>query len=385
MACALGYRSPAPKAIQPSWIQIAAGLTQHWYDIGMTWGAGGIQARGSTADRRAITEIHGHAASDVRDAPMNTSRRSPRRTSARLVVLTMAVISIVALSCDDGQSSLVAEPSSSPTPTASPSAPRTPTPEPAPTSSRASRPHDAGATVVSVIDGDTVRVVIDGREEPVRLIGIDAPERFECYSAEATDRLAQLVAERDVILVRDTSDRDDFDRLLRYVYVDGVLVNDLLVREGYAIARRYEPDTSLSELLERSEASALVAGRGLWAAEACGPAAEGAVEIVSIHYDAPGDDNENLNGEWVEVRNGGPRPLDMTGWMVKDESASHRFAFPDAFVLEAGATVRLHTGCGTATLDELYWCNVGSAVWNNGGDTVFVLDPAGNIAMSRSY
>lgn len=47
--------------------------------------------------------------------------------------------------------------------------------------------------------------------------------------------------------------------------------------------------------------------------------------------------------------------------------------------------MRLHTGCGTDAVGALYWCNTGSAVWDNAGDTVFLRDPAGNIAVSKSY
>ena len=52
--------------------------------------------------------------------------------------------------------------------------------------------------------------------------------------------------------------------------------------------------------------------------------------------------------------------------------------------LAPGASVAVHTGCGRPTATDLYWCNEGSAVWNNSGDTAFLLDPAGNIAASRS-
>jgi micrococcal nuclease len=70
--------------------------------------------------------------------------------------------------------------------------------------------------------------------------------------------------------------------------------------------------------------------------------------------------------------------------MVKDESSSHRYTFSDLTV-EPGQDLTLFTGCGTDTATARYWCNTDSAVWNNGGDTVFLLDPVGNIAASRSY
>ena len=125
--------------------------------------------------------------------------------------------------------------------------------------------------VVGVADGDTLRVEVDGREEPVRLIGIDAPERGTCFAAEATAALRGLVEGERVVLESDTSDRDRFDRLLRYVHVDGTHVNARLVREGFAVARRYRPDTARAEELEAAEADARSDGAGLWGRDGCRP------------------------------------------------------------------------------------------------------------------
>ena len=81
--------------------------------------------------------------------------------------------------------------------------------------------------------------------------------------------------------------------------------------------------------------------------------------------------------------------VNLTGWVVKDESASHRYPFPAGFTLLAGETVTIHTGCGTdETTDagtDLFWCFTGSAIWNNDGDTAFVLDPNGNIVATHPY
>ena len=103
-----------------------------------------------------------------------------------------------------------------------------------------------------------------------------------------------------------------------------------------------------------------------------------------MHPDAAGNDHENKNDEWVDLTNTGTTAVDMTGWVLKDESSTHRYRFPSVFTLEEGAEVRVFTGCGTDTVAELYWCS-SSAVWNNDGDTAFILDDAGNIVDSRSY
>ncbi len=104
-------------------------------------------------------------------------------------------------------------------------------------------PADATAEVVSVIDGDTIIVRINGEKETVRYIGIDTPEPRregapECGSHEATEYNRELVENKTVRLVADTEDRDQYGRLLRYVYVgegtEEVFVNRLLVQNGLA-------------------------------------------------------------------------------------------------------------------------------------------------------
>jgi len=163
------------------------------------------------------------------------------------------------------------------------------------------------------------------------------------------------------------------------------ILNAVLVEDGLALARAYPPDKAMVEVLSAAESTARDAGRGLWAPDACGQAAPSALRITHIEADAPGNDNDNLNGEWVEIHNAGTEAADLTGWVLKDESASHRYHFPDGFPIDVGAVVLVFTGCGNDTSDELYWCERGSAVWNNSGDTAFLLDPSGNTVHHRSY
>ena len=125
-------------------------------------------------------------------------------------------------------------------------------------------PGGSQAAVVSVTDGDTIRVIVDGVEEPLRLIGINTPEVGECLAAEASARLSELVVGQTVTLQSDTSDRDQYDRLLRYVYAGDIFVNEVLVREGLAVARRYEPDTAMAGALENAQAQAVADGVGMW-------------------------------------------------------------------------------------------------------------------------
>ena len=119
--------------------------------------------------------------------------------------------------------------------------------------------------VARVVDGDTI-VLSGGRR--VRYIGIDTPEvgaRREHYGPEAGDFNASLVQGQTVHLEKDVSEVDRFGRLLRFVYADGILVNAELVREGYARARTYRPDTRYAECFAALEREASEARRGMWA------------------------------------------------------------------------------------------------------------------------
>jgi len=110
------------------------------------------------------------------------------------------------------------------------------------------------ASVTSITDGDTFRAdLADGRNESIRLTGIDAPEPNEPLGDEAAALLHLLISGRSVRLVPDVSDRDAFGRLLRYVYVEAMFVNEAMVESGLAVALRYEPDIAMAEVLEEAQ------------------------------------------------------------------------------------------------------------------------------------
>jgi micrococcal nuclease len=137
------------------------------------------------------------------------------------------------------------------------------------------------ARVIDVVDGDTIRVRLDGVDYPVRYIGIDAPERDEPLFRESSQANDALVANKRVWLEKDTSDTDKYDRLLRHVWVkDGaawLLVDEELVRLGLAEAKTYPPDTKYDQIYFEAQDEAQNAGVGLWADEQAffdpGPAA----------------------------------------------------------------------------------------------------------------
>ena len=128
------------------------------------------------------------------------------------------------------------------------------------------------ARVTRVVDGDTVKVSIGGREDTVRYIGMDTPETHkpgtpvQCFGPAASAFNARLVAGRRVRLRFDVERRDRYGRLLAYVYrlPDGLFVNAELVRDGYARQLTIPPNVAHVELLARLVRQARRARRGLW-------------------------------------------------------------------------------------------------------------------------
>jgi micrococcal nuclease len=123
------------------------------------------------------------------------------------------------------------------------------------------------AVVTQVVDGDTIHVTMNGKEYKVRYIGMDTPEMTgEAYSEEAKARNEQLVMGKTVTMVKDQSETDSFDRLLRFVMVGNTFVNVDLVLNGVAEARNYPPDSSCKETLAQAMSEARTNQLGIWSA-----------------------------------------------------------------------------------------------------------------------
>ena len=133
---------------------------------------------------------------------------------------------------------------------------------PAPVSPTPIIPAGEEARVLRVIDGDTIEVALNRRNHRVRYIGINTPERDEACSNTATAANRRLVGGRTVTLVSDAEDTDRYGRLLRYIYADGVFVNEALVREGFAENSVWPPNTRHADRFRALEAEARAAGRG---------------------------------------------------------------------------------------------------------------------------
>ncbi|MGD9997363.1 MAG: thermonuclease family protein [Ilumatobacteraceae bacterium] len=132
---------------------------------------------------------------------------------------------------------------------------------------------EANASVVRVVDGDTIVADFDGRRETVRLIGIDTPETVkpdspvECFGPEASAFTKGLLPDATPIHVeRDVEARDDYGRLLGYVYLarDGMFINLEIVRQGYATLLTFPPNVTHVDDFVAAAESAERQNLGLW-------------------------------------------------------------------------------------------------------------------------
>ncbi len=203
------------------------------------------------------------------------------------------------------------------------------------------------ATVLRVVDGDTIEVEIEGETYKVRYIGIDTPETVDprrpvgCFGEEASAANKALVEGLIVGLEGDVSDTDRFGRLLRYVWLnDSEMVNAILVREGYAQSSAYPPDVRHQELFDGLEAAAREAGRGLWGPVCletptpppAGSPAEGACEYSGTSEAVIKGNISTSSGEKIyHVPGGG-----FYEQTVIDEAAGERWFCTESEAIAAG-------------------------------------------------
>lgn len=126
--------------------------------------------------------------------------------------------------------------------------------------------------VTRVVDGDTIDVEIDGKTERVRYIGIDTPETVDprkpvqCFGVEASKKNKELVDGKMVRLEKDVTDKDKYNRLLRYVWLNDTLINQELVAQGFAQSYSYPPDIKYQDNFVAAEKKAREDKLGLWTA-----------------------------------------------------------------------------------------------------------------------
>lgn len=264
--------------------------------------------------------------------------------------------------------------------------------------------------VTSVVDGDTIHVLINGQDYGLRYIGIDTPETVhpekpvEYFGPQASAKNKELVEGKTISMVKDVSDTDQYGRLLRYVFVGGVegtFVNYELVRQGYAYASTYPPDVACATYLALAEQSARNELAGFWGptlvpsltplpqitlptATQAVTTTQGSSAIIIAEIFFDGIVTETESDEYAVIANRGTAAVNLKGWRLNAGADGQDFIFPD-FTLKAGETCRVYTN--EVHQDSCGGLSFGSAqpVWSNGGDCGYLFDAGGVEVYKKCY
>jgi len=241
--------------------------------------------------------------------------------------------------------------------------------------------HDPmSASVNRIVDGDSVELTIEGVDVEFRLEGYNAPELYTdnadgadsqtCNGLAARSALDGLVASAESIEVIERG-TDRFGRTLGDLLIDGESVVDRLVVDGLGLATGDDEDRR-GRMVEAASA-----GVGVWG-DGCGLSATDDLRIGGIQVDAPGNDRSNLAEEYVEVVNTGSGPIELAGWVLRDDTTGHRFPLPGT--LAAGERLTVITGAGPSDQVGVHHLDESFAVWSNDWETVILVDPDGVFA-----
>jgi endonuclease YncB( thermonuclease family) len=258
------------------------------------------------------------------------------------------------------------------------------------------------ARAVSINDGDTIGVRIDGQHRvwQIRFIGVQATELHhydpkhrsgECNSVEAADRVQQLVrgSHKRVLLSAQHPGTRFTYRLGRYISlkVNGRWqdLGAIEMSEGHTLWMSDERETAWNNVYNKLGQEAEQKHIGLWDPTHCGSGPDQNVPLRAwVNWDPHGVDQADVNNEWVKIQNlSATTSLPLGRWWVRD-SGLRRFTFPRGTVLRPGATITVHDGHGQRSGDEFFW-GLGVPVFQNIGDGAYVFDPQGDIRASLVY
>jgi endonuclease YncB( thermonuclease family) len=159
---------------------------------------------------------------------------------------------------------------------------------------------DTEIKVERVIDGDTFELE---NGAIVRLLGINSPEKGQPYYQEATNRLKDLVEGNRVTLISDVDDKDQYGRLLRYVFFNDTFINLLMVKEGLANVYIIEPNHLYEGELYAAQLESMAESLGIWQRSEDLTCGSNCIGIAYFHWNAKGNDCDNLNDEFVKLKN----------------------------------------------------------------------------------
>jgi endonuclease YncB( thermonuclease family) len=287
-------------------------------------------------------------------------------------------------------------------------------------------PGDAGspmcswwnAKVTLVADGDTINAKIPGQgDRTIRFIGINAMElrvyshtaskrRGECMGVAAADFVDHMVkaSHGRVRLAAQRPSSRSGHRLRRSVWVKShgrwVDLDRAEIAAGYDLFLPNKDEWAHNLEYQKLAARARAAGRNLWNPRACGGPEQGAKIAVAANWDADGNDEQNLDGEYIDISNRGSGPLDLSRWWARDSWLNYwhgvnhgtpGYPFARGTTVPAGGKLRLYIGCGHDGALSVHWCQKSSAFENvtydktHMGDGAYLFDPKGDLRASFMY
>jgi len=159
-----------------------------------------------------------------------------------------------------------------------------------------------------------------------------------------------LVLQKEVILIKDVSETDPYDRLLRYVIVGDVFVNLLLVETGFARAMQYPPDISCADTFLRAEQAVRASQLGIWRSTPTPGPSDAQIIILTV----------NKRQEYVDIQNVGTFDVDLVGWTLISERGSQGCELSG--MIGVGDTLRIWAGNAQG---GGYSCGYDNPIWNN--------------------
>lgn len=184
--------------------------------------------------------------------------------------------------------------------------------------------HLLEARVLRVVDGDTMKVSIDGKKETIRLLLVDTPESVnpdipepQPFAIEASNFAKKMLTDKDVQIELDISERDKYGRLLCYLYVDGKMFNETLLEQGFArVAYVFQPNVKYVEQFRAIQDKARERGLGIWSIE-------NYAQENGFHEDNSGDAKGSGSGSKVKAS---PQPTATVGTVYYKGCAEARTA-----------------------------------------------------------
>jgi len=241
------------------------------------------------------------------------------------------------------------------------------------------------ARVVSVYDGDTFTLDTAGADR-VRLRWVNTPELrpAEKLGVEAKEAAERFVLNQEVRLLTGQEPRDGYGRILAGLETKEGNLSVHLLKLGLGHLFVIPPDdTDFTEMLAAQKA-AQAAGRGLWGLERY---KDRKLHITSFHANAPGDDRENVNGEYLRVVNIHTEPVNVGGYRIT-KATGQSWEFP-SMVIPVGHSVKVKSGQGGHQMDESKQLEIylgeDFPIWNNKADTATIYDRFGVVQDMRLH